>query len=140
MAAKEIIFSTAARSEIAKGLNLLANAVKFTGDYGNVSVSAWSEGDAFVFEVSDDGVGIEQSLMPHLTELFYQPDKSFTRKHDGMGVGLYLVKRYLDMMKGSLHIESEPGKGAVVRVTLPGAARPATALGSRAGFDMRTRS
>jgi signal transduction histidine kinase/CHASE2 domain-containing sensor protein len=112
--------------------NLLANAVKFTGDYGNVSVSAWSEGDAFVFEVSDDGVGIEQSLMPHLTELFYQPDKSFTRKHDGMGVGLYLVKRYLDMMKGSLHIESEPGRGAVVRVTLPGAARPATAARSAA--------
>ncbi|MDZ4867843.1 MAG: CHASE2 domain-containing protein [Alphaproteobacteria bacterium] len=112
--------------------NLLANAVKFTGDHGNVSVSAWSEGDAFVFEVSDDGVGIEQSLMPHLTELFYQPDKSFTRKHEGMGVGLYLVKRYLDMMKGLLHIESEPGKGTTVRVTLPGAAVPEAAARSAA--------
>ena len=112
--------------------NLLANAVKFTGDYGNVSVSAWSERDAFVFEVSDDGVGIEKTLMPHLTELFYQPDKSFTRKHEGMGVGLYLVKRYLDMMKGSLHIESEPGKGTTVRVTLPGAAQPEAAARSAA--------
>ena len=112
--------------------NLLTNAVKFTGEHGNISVSAWSEGDAFVFEVSDDGVGIDQSLMPHLTELFYQPDKSFTRKHEGMGVGLYLVKRYLDMMKGSLHIESEPGKGATVRVTLPGAAQPEMAARSAA--------
>jgi signal transduction histidine kinase len=49
-----------------------------------------------------------------------------------MGVGLYLVKRYLDMMKGSLHIESEPGKGATVRVTLPGAARPEAAKRSAA--------
>ncbi len=112
--------------------NLLANAVKFTGEHGNISVSAWSEGDAFVFEVSDDGVGIDHSLMPHLTELFYQPDKSFTRKHEGMGVGLYLVKRYLDMMTGSLHIESEPGKGATVRVTLPGAAMPQAATRSAA--------
>jgi len=112
--------------------NLLANAVKFTGDYGNVSVSAWSEGDTFVFEVSDDGVGIDKALMPHLTQLFYQSDASFTRKHEGMGVGLYLVKRYLDMMKGSLHIESEPGKGTTVRVTLPGAAKPEAAARSAA--------
>lgn len=103
--------------------NLLSNAVKFTGDYGNVSVSAWSEGNAFCFEVTDDGIGIEPEIMPHLTELFYQPDMSFTRKHEGMGVGLYLVKRYLDLVKGSLHIESEPGKGTTVRVTLPGAAQ-----------------
>jgi signal transduction histidine kinase/CHASE2 domain-containing sensor protein len=112
--------------------NLLANAVKFTGDYGNVSVSAWSEGETFMFEVSDDGTGIEKALMPHLTELFYQQGKSFTRKHEGMGVGLYLVKRYLDMMKGSLHIESEPGKGTTVRVTLPGAAQAEAAERSAA--------
>jgi signal transduction histidine kinase len=107
--------------------NLLANAVKFSGERGNVAVRARSEGDAFVFEVTDDGVGIDPALMPHLTELFYQTDRTLTRKHEGMGVGLYLVKRYLDMMKGSLHIESEPGKGTTMRVTLPGAAQPATA-------------
>ena len=73
----------------------------------------------------DDGIGIEPALMPHLTELFCQTEHSFTRKHEGMGVGLYLVKRYVDQMKGSLHIESEPGKGTTVRVTLPGAAQPA---------------
>ena len=102
--------------------NLLSNAVKFTNDYGNVAVTAWSEGGDFVFEVSDDGCGIDAALMPHLTELFYQTNQSFTRKHEGMGVGLYLVKRYVDKMKGSLRIESEPDKGTTVRVTLPGAA------------------
>jgi PAS domain S-box-containing protein len=107
--------------------NLLANAVKFSGERGNVAIRAWSESDAFVFEVADDGVGIDPALMPHLTELFYQTDLTLTRKHEGMGVGLYLVKRYLDMMKGSLHIESEPGKGTTMRVTLPGAAPAAAA-------------
>lgn len=102
--------------------NLLSNAVKFSNEGGNISITAWSEGDAFVFEIADDGVGVDAALMPHLTELFYQSDLSFTRKHDGMGVGLYLVKRYLDLMKGSLRIESEPGKGTTVRVSLPGAA------------------
>jgi signal transduction histidine kinase len=82
--------------------------------------------------VSDDGVGIDKALMPHLTELFYQSDASFTRKHEGMGVGLYLVKRYLDMMNGSLHVESEPGKGTTIRVTLPGAAKPEGAARSAA--------
>ncbi len=102
--------------------NLLSNAVKFSGECGKISITAWSEGEAFVFEITDDGVGVDSALMPHLTELFYQPDLSFTRKHDGMGVGLYLVKRYLDLMKGSLRFESEPGKGTTVRVSLPGGA------------------
>jgi signal transduction histidine kinase len=102
--------------------NLLSNAVKFSGEAGNISITAWGEGDAFVFEVTDDGVGIDPALMPHLTELFYQTDRSFTRKHDGLGMGLYLVKRYLDRMNGSLTFESEPGKGTTVRVSLPGAA------------------
>ena len=101
--------------------NLVSNAVKFTGANGRVTIDARVEGDTFVFEVSDDGAGIDPALMPHLTDLFRQADQSFTRKHEGMGVGLYLVKRYVDLMKGSLAIESEPGKGTRVRVTLPGA-------------------
>ena len=102
--------------------NLMSNAVKFTTANGHISVTADADGDAFVFEVADDGTGIDPALMPHLTDLFRQADQSFTRKHDGMGVGLYLVKRYIDLMQGSLAIDSEPGKGTRVRVTLPGAA------------------
>ena len=101
--------------------NLLSNAVKFSREGGNISVTAWSEADTFMFEVVDDGVGIDASLMPHLTEIFYQTGRNFTRKYEGMGVGLYLVKRYLDLIKASLTIESSPGKGTCVRVSLPGA-------------------
>ena len=75
-----------------------------------------------MFDVTDNGIGITPELMPHLTQMFYQTDSSFTRKHDGMGVGLYLVKRHVDLLNGVLHIESKPGKGTTVRVTLKGAA------------------
>lgn len=109
-------------------LNLLSNAVKFTGERGTIGITAQASGHDFVFEVSDDGTGIDAAVMPHLTKLFYQSDHSFTRKHEGMGVGLYLVKRYVDRLKGRLEFESEPGRGTTVRVTLPGAsAAPAKA-------------
>lgn len=101
--------------------NLVSNAVKFTEPNGQITIAARANGDDVEFEVSDDGVGIDPMLMPHLTDLFRQADQSFTRKHEGMGVGLYLVKRYIDLMKGTLAFESEPGKGTRVRVTLPGA-------------------
>jgi signal transduction histidine kinase/CHASE2 domain-containing sensor protein len=102
--------------------NLLSNAVKFTGPNGTIHVRAWVEGDAFLFEVSDNGIGIEPALMPHLTDLFRHADQSFSRKHEGMGAGLHLVKRFLDLMNGTLSFDSELGKGTRVRVTLPGAA------------------
>ena len=102
--------------------NLLSNAVKFTGPAGKIHVRAWVEGESFMFEVSDNGVGIEPTLMPHLTDLFRHADQSFARKHEGMGAGLHLVKRYLDLMNGTLSFESTLGKGTRVCVTLPGAA------------------
>jgi signal transduction histidine kinase len=113
-------------------INLLSNAVKFTADGANIKVAGRAEGDALVFEVSDDGVGIDPKLMPYVTQIFYQTDSSFTRKHEGMGVGLYLVKRHVDLLKGALHIESAPGKGTTVRVTLPGAVRPRPVLAAAA--------
>ncbi len=102
--------------------NLLSNAIKFTNPEGNIAVRAWVEGTAFCFEVSDDGKGIDPALMPHLTDLFRHADQGFSRKHEGMGAGLYLVKRYIELMNGSLTFESTLGKGTRVRVTIPGAA------------------
>jgi len=102
--------------------NLLSNAVKFTGPDGVIRVRAWVEGDAFFFDVSDNGAGIEPALMPHLTDLFRHADQGFSRKHEGMGAGLHLVKRYLDLMNGTLSFDSELGKGTRVCVTLRGAA------------------
>ncbi|MCE9523766.1 MAG: CHASE2 domain-containing protein [Alphaproteobacteria bacterium] len=100
-------------------INLLSNAVKFSEKDGNISVTSWNEGTQFGFEVSDDGAGIDPAVMPHLTTLFYHSNQSFTRKHDGLGVGLYLVKRALERMHGTLVFDSAPGKGTRVRVLLP---------------------
>jgi signal transduction histidine kinase len=107
--------------------NLLSNAVKFTGPNGRIDVNAWAEGDTFVFEIVDDGTGIDPALMPHLTDLFRHADQAFTRKHEGMGAGLYLVKRFVTLLNGSLSFQSELGKGTRVRVALPGAAVPESA-------------
>jgi signal transduction histidine kinase/CHASE2 domain-containing sensor protein len=101
--------------------NLLSNAVKFTSDHGSIGVRAWADGDTLCLEVSDDGTGIDPALMPHLTDLFRHADQSFSRKHEGMGAGLYLVKRYIDMLSGSLTFDSALGKGTRVTVRLPGA-------------------
>jgi signal transduction histidine kinase len=102
--------------------NLLSNAIKFTQADGKIDIRAWTEGDTFCFEVSDDGSGIDPAVMPHLTDLFRHAAQSFSRKHEGMGAGLYLVKRYVDLVKGSLSFDSEPRKGTRVKMTLPGAA------------------
>ncbi len=102
--------------------NLLSNAVKFTGAEGKICVRAWVEGDSFLFEVSDNGVGIDPAMMPHLTDLFRHADQGFTRKHEGMGAGLHLVRRYLDLMNGTLSFDSTLGKGTRVCVKLRGAA------------------
>jgi len=102
-------------------INLLSNAVKFSDKDGSVSVTSWNEGAVFGFEIADDGAGIDPAVMPHLTTLFYRSNQSFTRKHDGLGVGLYLVKRALERMGGSVEFNSASGKGTRVRVLLPGA-------------------
>jgi two-component system, cell cycle sensor histidine kinase DivJ len=113
--------------------NLLSNAVKFTAQDGTIRVRAWAEGNAFLFEVSDNGTGIDPSLMPHLTDLFRHADQSFARKHEGMGAGLHLVKRYVDLLNGTLSFDSTLGKGTRVRVMLPGAAvAPTLAAGEAA--------
>ncbi len=103
-------------------INLLSNAVKFSGEESTVTLKSWIEHTSFVFEVEDQGTGIDPTVMPHLTTLFHHSESGFTRKHDGMGVGLCLVKRSIERMNGAVAFESVLGQGTRVRVTLPGAA------------------
>lgn len=110
-------------------VNLLSNAVKFTPADGKIGVTSWAEGDDFAFEVSDNGVGIDPDLLPNLTTMFYRSNTGLTREHDGLGVGLFLVKRALERIGGTLQFDTAPGKGTRVRVRMPNAAalRPAPA-------------
>ncbi|GHV71992.1 hypothetical protein AGMMS49928_26740 [Spirochaetia bacterium] len=98
-------------------VKLLSNAVKFTPEAGKISLSARliesREDDCLVrFEVSDNGIGIDQEAQQRLWGIFEQEDNSITRKFGGMGIGLPLVKRIVKLLDGEIRVESEPGKGS----------------------------
>lgn len=103
-------------------INLLGNAIKFT-DKGSVSLkidieSLTSKECTLVFEVEDTGIGIEKESLDRIFENFTQSDISTTRKYGGTGLGLTITKRFIDMMKGDISVESEVGKGSIFRVSL----------------------
>jgi len=97
-------------------LNLLINAVNFTPNHGKIQLSARelsNDGDeCFIrFEVTDNGTGISPETLERLGEVFEQADTSITREHGGLGLGLSLVKRIVQIMRGTISAKSEKGKG-----------------------------
>jgi CheY-like chemotaxis protein len=100
--------------------NLVGNAVKFTPDGGQISVTVRSEDRDAVLSVEDSGVGIASELLPRVFELFVQGDRSVDRAQGGLGLGLTLVRRLTEMHGGSVAAASEgAGRGALFTVRLP---------------------
>jgi two-component system, NarL family, sensor histidine kinase BarA len=108
--------------------SLLSNAIKFTPDRGRVEVAirtgplvpgepASSAGVHLV--VTDSGIGISRQLVPQIFEPFYQVDSSSTRAFGGSGVGLTLVKAYVEAHGGSIWVDSDPGAGATFMAIFP---------------------
>lgn len=100
--------------------NIVFNAVKFT-DRGTieVSVSSVEGGEQIEVEVKDTGVGIPEDFLPFIFEPFRQAEGSFTRSHGGVGLGLSIAKRLLNLLHGRVEVESEVGKGSTFRITIP---------------------
>jgi signal transduction histidine kinase len=100
--------------------NLINNAIKFT-DEGRVDVSArfYRDKNAAEIKVADTGTGIAQELLPSIFEKFRQLDSSPTRNHEGAGVGLYIVKKYTEILGGEIEVESTVGKGSVFTLRIP---------------------
>jgi signal transduction histidine kinase/DNA-binding response OmpR family regulator len=129
--AKEITFSTDYHAEVetitcdAQRLqqiiwNLLTNAVKFTPAGGQVSVALKQNGDALQIVVSDNGEGISPDFLPFVFDRFRQADSSSTRLHNGLGLGLAIVRHLAELHGGAVTVESEGHrKGAAFTVTLP---------------------
>jgi signal transduction histidine kinase len=101
-------------------MNLLSNAVKFTPAGGRVEIAAAIEAPhGLLITVSDTGIGIAKADIPRVTEPFIQVDNSLSRRHDGTGLGLALVSALVELHGGTLHIDSELGKGTTVTATFP---------------------
>ena len=101
-------------------LNLVDNAVKYTPEGGRVTVQARTVVEKQVeIDVIDNGIGIPPVDLPRITERFYRVDKARSRELGGTGLGLAIVKHLVFAHGGQLRIESEPGRGTTVHVTLP---------------------
>ena len=100
--------------------NLLTNAAKYTGPGGHIEVAVAREGDAAVLRVRDDGMGVTPDLMPRIFDLFAQGDRPLDRAQGGLGLGLSIVKRLVELHGGSVMVRSAgPGTGSEFVIRLP---------------------
>ncbi len=99
-------------------INLVSNAIKFGKDKGFVKIRATQMHDALHIEVIDNGIGISTEDQQRLFKPFIQLDSSSTRKYKGNGIGLYIVKQFVDLHGGNVWLESEIGKGSTFTFTI----------------------
>ncbi len=99
--------------------NLLSNAIKFTEDGGHVAVECRSDPDEFSLTVADTGIGIAPEDQERIFDAFQQLEASSERRYKGTGLGLALVRRFVDLHGGRIALESAPNEGSRFRVFLP---------------------
>ncbi len=103
-------------------INLVSNAVKNTGPGGSVVIGSRRESEGVALFVRDTGIGIPQEAIARILQPFQRIETGFSRNDEGTGLGLSIVSKLTDAMRGRLTIDSEPGVGTTVTVTLPAAA------------------
>jgi hypothetical protein len=99
--------------------NLINNAIKFTPEGGNIDVSVVKDDEMLRVSVKDDGIGIEKENISKLFQPFSQIDSSLNRKFEGAGLGLSIVKEFVRMHGGNVHVETEINKGSNFSFTIP---------------------
>ncbi len=105
-------------------INILGNSVKFTNEGGSVAlrvdrVTHYGNETVLKFVISDTGVGIDSDFLPRLFDTFSQEDSSTTTKYGSTGLGMSITKSIIDMMNGSIQVESEKDVGSTFTVTIP---------------------
>ena len=104
--------------------NLIGNAVKFT-ECGSICVEADRADGGVTVAVTDTGIGIAAPMVSRIFEAFRQVDPSSTRRHGGVGLGLYIVRRLLELLGGTITVDSQLGRGSTFRIWLPAMAAAA---------------
>ncbi len=100
-------------------LNLVSNAIKFTGENGRIAVAVRRKGDSIRISVSDNGVGISEEDLPRLARPFEQIKDASDVHQEGTGLGLALTKSFAEMHGGRLAMASQKGKGTTAAIYLP---------------------
>ena len=98
-------------------INLISNAIKFSGGGKTIHVNSTVKKDQAVISVKDEGIGISEEDQQHLFSSFFRGKNALNIQ--GTGLGLHIVKRYLDLLDGEVDLKSEPGKGTVITFTIP---------------------
>jgi PAS domain S-box-containing protein len=99
-------------------LNLLNNALKFT-EKGHVRIFCRTENDHYCLSFSDTGIGMQPEELPGLFRPFHQIDTGLSRKHEGTGLGLSICKKLMDMMGGTIDVQSQWGQGSTFTLRFP---------------------
>ena len=100
-------------------MNLVDNAIKYSPDGGQVTISLDQNGNGCLIEVADQGLGIPAEEQDRIFEKFYRLDPQQTKGVGGSGLGLYICRELVERMEGRLSVESEPGVGSRFQVALP---------------------
>ncbi|WP_342479980.1 HAMP domain-containing sensor histidine kinase [Paenibacillus sp. FSL L8-0340] len=99
--------------------NILGNSIKFSKDGGVITVSITQDNTNVTVTISDTGIGISPEDQKRIFERFFKADRSHSRKYEGSGMGLAIVKQIVSLHQGDIRLESEPGRGTTFIVTLP---------------------
>ncbi len=100
-------------------INLIHNSIKFTPPGGKVCVALRRQAEGVQFQISDTGIGISAADQARIFERFFKADPSRERSNEGSGLGLSIVQKIVEMHRGSIRVESQPGSGTTFTVTLP---------------------
>lgn len=100
-------------------LNLIDNGIRFNKEGGSLSISAKSENDVILIDISDTGIGIQKEKIPYIFEQFYQIKNNEIENIEGTGLGLSIVKKIINAHSGTIKIESKHGRGSIFSVILP---------------------
>lgn len=100
-------------------LNLLSNAIKFTDKGGYIFVNVRNRNQSILISVKDTGIGILEEKHESIFDRFVQADKSLSRNNEGSGIGLSLVKSFIEMHGGTISLKSKPGDGSEFIIELP---------------------